>query len=76
MKNTFRQAVQSGIFTISAELTLDSGSRADDVRRQAGLPGPLVDGIQVNDNPPAWAQMSALAAALKFERSFVDILFR
>lgn len=63
MAKTFRQAVQSDQFTISAELSLDSRSRADDVRRQADLLGPLVDGIEVNDNPPAWLHMSAISAS-------------
>lgn len=63
MVKTFRQVAQSDAFTISAELTLKHESRADDVRRQAALLGPLTDGIEVNDNPPAWMHMSALAAS-------------
>ena len=72
MKKTFRQAVQSENFTISAELSLNHGSRADDVRRQADLLGPLVDGIQVTDAPPAWMHMSALAASSLLLQSGVD----
>lgn len=48
---------------MSAELTVQRNSTADDVRRQADLLGRLVDGIQVTDNPYAWVQMSALSAA-------------
>jgi methylenetetrahydrofolate reductase (NADPH) len=69
---TFREAVQSESFTISAELSLQHQSRGDDVRRQADLLGPLVDGIQVNDNPPAWMHMSALSAASILLQSGVD----
>lgn len=69
---TFRQAVQSEAFTISAELTLRHASRADDVRRQADLLGPLTDGIQVNDNPPAWMHMSALAASSLLLQAGID----
>ncbi len=69
---TFRQAAQSDAFTLSAELTLKHASRADDVRRQADLLGPLTDGIQVNDNPPAWMHMSALSAASILLQSGVD----
>lgn len=69
---TFRQAVQSEAFTISAELTLTHASRADDVRRQVELLGPLVDGIQVNDSPPAWMHMSALAASSLLLQAGVD----
>jgi methylenetetrahydrofolate reductase (NADPH) len=60
---TFRQAVQSEAFTITADLTLQSNSGADDVARQLELLGPWVDGIQVSDSPWAWLQMSAVAAA-------------
>ena len=60
---TFREAVQSEQFSISAELTVKRESTADDVRRQADVLGNFVDGIQVTDNPYAWVQMSALSAA-------------
>ena len=68
----FRDAVQSGDVSISAELTLTSESTADDVRRQAvGLRG-LVDGVQVTDNPWSWAQMSAVAAAALLLQNRID----
>lgn len=60
---TFREAVQGERFTLTAELTLARHSTADDVRRQADVLGRYVDAIQVTDNPYAWVQMSALAAA-------------
>lgn len=60
---TFREAVQAERFMITAELTLTRSSTADDVRRQADVLGRYVDAIQVTDNPYAWVQMSALAAA-------------
>lgn len=60
---TFRQALSEGRFAICSELTLRRESTADDVRRQADLLGRYSDGIQVTDNPYAWVQMSALAAA-------------
>ena len=60
---TFREAVQSERFSISAELTVKRDSTADDVRRKADVLGNFVDGIQVTDNPYAWVQMSALSAA-------------
>lgn len=61
--NTFREALRVGTLAMSAELTVQRNSTADDVRRQADLLGRLVDGIQVTDNPYAWVQMSALSAA-------------
>ncbi|MDX1554787.1 MAG: methylenetetrahydrofolate reductase [Xanthomonadales bacterium] len=72
MNRTFRQAVQSDAFTISAELTLNHASRGGDIRRQADVLGPLVDGIQVNDNPPAWTHMSAISASSLLLQSGVD----
>ncbi len=69
---TFREAVQSKRFTITADLTLNSGSGADDVARQADLLGPYVDALQVTDNPWAWVQMSALSAAALVRRHGID----
>ncbi len=60
---TFREAVQSDTFTLTAELTLTRESAAGDVQKQARLLGGHVDAIQVTDNPWAWVQMSSLAAA-------------
>ena len=59
----FRDSLQPGRFTLSAELTLKRLSKAADVRHQAELLQPYVDGIQVTDIPYGWIQMSATAAA-------------
>lgn len=69
---TFRQAAQCEAFTITADLTLQSHSDADDVTRQVDLLGPWVDGIQVTDNPLGGVQMSAVAAASLVLRQSVD----
>jgi len=69
---TFRQAVQGGAFTITADLTLQSLSDADDVAHQVDLLGPWVDGIQVTDNPWNAVQVSAVAAASLVLRQGVD----
>lgn len=68
----FREAAPSQRFTITADLTLNSSSGADDVARQADLLGPYVDAMQVTDNPWAWAQMSALSAAALVRRHGID----
>jgi methylenetetrahydrofolate reductase (NADPH) len=60
---TFREAVQSEHFSLTAELTVKRDSSADDIRRQADVLGNYVDAVQVTDNPYAWVQMSALSAA-------------
>ncbi len=59
----FSEAVRSDRFAITGELTVKRDSTADDVRRQADHLLPIVDGIQVTDNPYSWVQMSALSAA-------------
>ena len=60
---TFREALQSQDFAISAELTLRQAYTASDVHRQVDILGELVDGIQVTDNLWPWVQMSAVSAA-------------
>lgn len=60
---TFRQAVQSGAFTVTGELDLNRLSAAADVARQARQLGPYVDAVQVTDNPGGRVQMASLAAA-------------
>lgn len=69
---TFQEAAQGERLAITADLTLQSSSGADDVARQAQLLGPWVDGLQVTDNPWAWVQMSALAAATLVQREGLD----
>lgn len=59
---TFRSAIDSGRLALSAELTLKRESTAVDVHEQVALFRDRVDALQVNDNPPAWVTMSALAA--------------
>ena len=69
--SAFKAAVQGDGFALSAELTVQKESSADDVRRQADALAGLADGIQVTDNPHAWVQMSALAAsAILVEQGF------
>ena len=63
MPMSFRETLKSGHFAITAELTVRRETTASDVRRQADKLGKYVDALQVTDNPYAWVQMSALAAA-------------
>ncbi len=69
---TFRQAAQREALSITADLTLQSHSDADNVTRQVDILGPWVDGIQVTDNPWSGVQMSALAAASLVQRQGID----
>jgi methylenetetrahydrofolate reductase (NADPH) len=60
---SFREAVQSKDFSISAELSPRREFTASDVHCQVDALGDVVDGIQVTDNPWSWVQMSAVSAA-------------
>lgn len=71
---TFRQAVQSGAFTLTGELNLSRLSDADDAIRQAQLLGPCVDAVQVADNPGGRVQMASAAAAGIVLQSGIDVI--
>jgi methylenetetrahydrofolate reductase (NADPH) len=60
---TFRDAIRTRPFTVTADLALDRATDAAAVRRQARLLAPLVDAIQVPDAHDGRLQMSGLAAA-------------
>jgi methylenetetrahydrofolate reductase (NADPH) len=60
---TFRDAVRTRPFTVTADLALDRTTDAAAVRRQARLLGPYVDAVQVPDAHDGRMQMSGLAAA-------------
>jgi len=60
---TFRDAIRTRKFTLSADLCLDRGSDAARVTEQARLLGPVVDAIQVPDSHDGRLQMSGQTAA-------------
>jgi methylenetetrahydrofolate reductase (NADPH) len=60
---TFSEALRSRGFVVTADLALDRGTDAADVRRQARLLGPLVDAVAVPDAHDGRLQMSGQAAA-------------
>ena len=60
---TFREALRSRPFTVTADLALDRGTDAEAVRGQARMLGPLVDAMQVPDAHDGRVQMSGQAAA-------------
>ena len=72
--NSFRAAVRSGKFALTAELSLNPHSRAEDVRVQAAALEFIVDAIQVTDNPNAQVQMSSLAASAVLLNSGYDAI--
>jgi methylenetetrahydrofolate reductase (NADPH) len=60
---TFRESLGSNNFSITAELNLTAGADASTVKAQGALLHPVVDGVQITDNPYGQVQMSSLAAA-------------
>ena len=71
---TFREAIASRPFTITADLALDRGSDVEAVRRQARLLRPLVDAVGVPDAHDGRLQMSGQAAAAILLAEGVDPL--
>ncbi len=71
---SFRAAVRSGKFALTAELSLNPHSGAEDVRVQAAVLESVVDAIQVTDNPNAQVQMSSLAASAVLLNSGYDAI--
>jgi methylenetetrahydrofolate reductase (NADPH) len=70
--NTFRDAILTHPFTLTAELGLSSASDAAAVMQQAGLLASHVDAIQVSDNPNGRLQLSAVAAAAILLQNGID----
>ncbi|MGB5332145.1 MAG: methylenetetrahydrofolate reductase [Woeseiaceae bacterium] len=60
---TFEEAMRNEDFSLSAELKLDSQSTAASIADQAGVLAPMVDAVQVTDNPGGRVHMSPLVAA-------------
>jgi methylenetetrahydrofolate reductase (NADPH) len=60
---TFREALASDGFAVSAELNLTEATGASTVVEQAALLRSVVDGVQVTDNPYGRVQIPSLVAA-------------
>lgn len=60
---TFRDAVRSKDFVVTAQLPLDPGTTADDVRTSVDSLRNVVDALQIGDNNDARPHISPLAAA-------------
>jgi methylenetetrahydrofolate reductase (NADPH) len=70
--NTFRQAVRTRDFCVSAELFLKPDSSAATIAAQAKLLGAHVDGVLLTDNQFGQLHMSTLAAAALLIANGVD----
>lgn len=69
---TFRDAVRTRPFAVTADLALGRASDAAAVRFQARLLGPLVDALQVPDSHDGRLQISGTAAAALLLAASVD----
>jgi len=69
---TFREAIRTQKFVLTADLALGRATDAEQVRQQARLLGPVVDAVQVPDSHDGRLQMSAAAAAVLLLSEGVD----
>lgn len=60
---TFRDALRNKEFALTAELTLSPSAAREDILDQARTVTPVVDAVQVTDNPGAHLHVSPMAAA-------------
>lgn len=70
--STFREAILTRTFTLTAELGLRPGSYANAVLHQASMLSNHVDAIQVSDNAGGRLQMSAVAASAILIQNDID----
>jgi methylenetetrahydrofolate reductase (NADPH) len=61
--NTFQEAIRTQDFTLTAQLKLTHETDRESVLQQADVLGPVVDAIQVTDNPNGSVHMSPLVAS-------------
>lgn len=61
--NTFQEAIRTRDFTLTAQLKLTHETDRESVLQQADVLGPVVDAIQVTDNPNGSVHMSPLVAS-------------
>lgn len=69
---TFRDSICNQEFTLTAQLKLVHETDRESVLRQAAILGPVVDAIQVTDNPSGTVHMSPLAASALLLQQGID----
>ncbi|MGH8194148.1 MAG: methylenetetrahydrofolate reductase, partial [Woeseiaceae bacterium] len=72
--HTFRDAVRSKDFVVTAQLPLDPASTARDVRASVDALHGIVDALQISDNHDARPHLAPLAAASLVLQSGMDAL--
>lgn len=71
---SFKQALKTNKFVLTAHVNLANAPTAQALIEQGEILRPLVDALQVTDNPVAEVQMSALAAAALLLQQGIDPL--
>lgn len=69
---TFQEAIRTRDFTLTAQLQLTHETDRESVVQQANILGPVVDAIQVTDNPGGSVHISNLSAASLLIQQGVD----
>jgi len=69
---TFQEAIRTRDFTLTAQLKLTHETDRESVLHQADVLGPVVDAIQVTDNPGGSVHMSTLSAATLLLQQGID----
>ena len=70
--STFRQALRTRDFTLTAELALDAQSNRESIIAQVTTLADFVDALQVPDNVTGEVHMSPLAAAAILREAGID----
>lgn len=71
---TFQGTLSRGTFTVTAELPSSDQISIADYSRQASVLAEYVDGIQLDENPPAHAGVSPVALATLLLREGIDLI--
>lgn len=69
---TFRDAIKTNDFVVTANVNLAHAPDAESVIRQGKTLQPAVDAVQITDNPGAQVQMSGIAAAALLLQQGID----
>ncbi len=75
-KTSLAQAFESGRFVVTGELTPPKGVDTSDVEAKAKLLAPVVDAINVTDNPSGRMQMSSLGGCLAVMKAGAEPVFQ
>jgi len=71
-KITFRDALKTKDFVVTANVNLGNAPTAEAVIQQGKILQPMVDAVQLTDNPGAQVHMAALAAAALLLQEGID----